>query len=80
MKNITISLADEVYRQARIRAAERDTSVTALVREYLVSLGNEESDFERRKRLQAEVLASIKDFRAGDRMTRAEAHERDAIR
>ncbi len=80
MKNITVSLPDDIYRRARIKAAERDTSVSALVREFLSNLGEEESDFERRKRLQAEVLASVKDFRAGDRMTREEAHERDAIR
>ncbi len=80
MKNITVSLPDDIYRRARIKAAERDTSVSALVREFLTSLSEEESDFERRRRLQAEVLASVKDFRAGDRMTREEAHERDAVR
>ena len=80
MKNITVSLPDEIYRRARIKAAERDTSVTALVREFLTGLSEEESDFARRKRLQAEVLASIKGFRAGDRLTREEAHERHAVR
>lgn len=80
MKNITVSLSDEVYRRARIKAAERDTSVTALVREFLIGLGEEESDYEKRKRLQGEVLASVKKFCAGDRMTREEAHERNAIR
>lgn len=80
MKNITVSLPDEVYRRARIKAAERDTSVTALVREFLTGLSEEESDLERRRRLQAEVLASIKNFQAGDRMTRQEAHERNAVR
>jgi plasmid stability protein len=80
MKNITVSLPDGIYRRARVKAAERDTSVSALVREFLTGLSEEESDFERRKRLQAEVIASIRDFRAGDRMTREEAHERNALR
>jgi len=80
MKNITVSLSDDIYRRARIKAAERDTSVSALVREFLTSLGEEESDFERRKRLQAEALGSVKNFLAGDRMNREEAHERDPIR
>ena len=80
MKNITVSLPDDVYRRARIKAAERDTSVSALVREFLLRLGEEESDFERRRRLQTEVLASVKNFRAGDRVTREEAHERNALR
>lgn len=80
MKNVTISLPDDVYRRARIRAAERDMSVSALVRELLTQLSEEEPEFERRKRLQAEVLASIKQFRANDRMSRDEVHDRDALR
>ena len=80
MKKLTLSVPDHVYRQARIKAAERDTSVSALVREFLTSLGEEESAFERRKRLQDEVLASIGSFRAGDRLTRDRVHERDAVR
>lgn len=80
MKNITVSLPEELYRQARIRAAERDTSVSALVREFLAKLGEEESDFERRKRLQKEVLASVRRFRAGGRLTRDQTHDRNALR
>jgi len=80
VKNITVTIPEDVYRRARIKAAERDTSVSALVREFLIRLGEDESDFERRKRLQAEVLASIKKFRAGDRLSREAIHERKALR
>mgnify|MGYP001081140992 CR=1 FL=1 len=80
MKNVTVSLPEDVYRRARIQAAERDTSVSALVREFLMTMGNEESDFERRKRLQEEVLATIKQFRAGDRLKRDAIHDRHALR
>jgi len=80
VKNITVSVPDQVYRRARMRAAARDTSVSALVRGFLESLGEGESDFERRKRLQAEVLASVRRFRAGDRLERDEVHDRDALR
>ena len=38
MKNVTIALDDEVHRQARIRAAELGTSLSALVKDYLVGL------------------------------------------
>ena len=38
MRNITVSVHDETYRQARIVAAQRDTSVSALVREFLAGL------------------------------------------
>ncbi len=38
MKNITVSVDEGTYRRARIRAAELDTSVSALVRNFLRSL------------------------------------------
>ena len=63
-----------------MRAAARDTSVSALVREFLAGLGDEESDFDRRKRLQAQVLASVRKFGAGRRLKRDEVHDRDALR
>ena len=40
MKNITVSVDEETHRLARIRAAELDTSVSALVREFLRSLAD----------------------------------------
>jgi len=38
MKNITVSVDDELYHEARIEAARRRTSLSALVREFLVRL------------------------------------------
>lgn len=38
MKNITVSIDDETYRRARMAAAANDTSVSAMVREMLISL------------------------------------------
>ena len=78
MKNITVSLDDDTYRRARVKAAELDTSVSALVKKYLVELAGAESDFERRKRLQAETLATIRSFSAGDRLKRDEVYDRKA--
>ncbi len=43
MKNITVSVDEETHRLARIRAAELDTSVSALVREFLRNLAEEPS-------------------------------------
>jgi hypothetical protein len=80
MRNVTVSLPEDVYRRARMKAAERDTSVSALVREFLIRLGEDESDFERRQRLQNEIIASIRAFSAGDRLERDELHERRAVR
>jgi hypothetical protein len=76
VKNVTIALPAEVYRRARIKAAQRDTSLSALVRDYLIGVAREDSDFERRKRLQDEVLRSIRRFRAANRLKREALHER----
>lgn len=38
MKNITVSVPDDVYRTVRVKAAELDTSVSAIVTEFLRSL------------------------------------------
>jgi plasmid stability protein len=75
-----VSLPDDVYRKARIKAAAGDTSLSALVREFLIKLAEDESDFDRRKRLQDETLNAIKVFRSGDRLSRDEVHDRDAVR
>lgn len=79
MKNITVSVEDEVYQRARIKAAELNTSVSALVKAFLIRLTEEESDLERRKRLQRETLASIHAFSAGDRLSREQVHDRHAL-
>jgi plasmid stability protein len=40
MKNVTIALDDETHRNARIRAAELGTSLSALVKHYLEGLSD----------------------------------------
>lgn len=37
VKNITLSVDDEVYQAARVEAAKRQTSVSAVVRAYLTA-------------------------------------------
>jgi plasmid stability protein len=76
MRNITVSVPDEVYRRARVRAAERDRSVSSLVREYLESLGDADGEFARLEALQQRVRGEIGQFRAGHRLSRDELHDR----
>lgn len=87
MRNITLSVDEETYRACRVKAAEAGTSVSALVREYLVRLVrgvSSETEFERLHRQQNEAIARIRrdhrGFSAGDRLTREEVHGRSAIR
>jgi hypothetical protein len=76
MKNITVAVPDEVYRAARIHAAETGTSVSALVADYLVSVSHRDARFERLARQQRRIADEIREFRASDRLDREELHER----
>ena len=80
MKNITVTIDDDLHRRARVRAAELGTSVSAIVRRFLTEFAGGETDFERRKKLQTQTLAAIRAFRAGERLARDEIHRRDAVR
>lgn len=76
MRNITVSVPDDVYRAARIRAAERGSSVSALVGDFLRSLSEREAEFSRLEAQQRQVQNEIEHFRARDRLDRDELHER----
>lgn len=76
MKNITVSLDDETYRRARIRAAELDTSVSALVKKFLGDMASTETEFERLERQEEEIRQKMIGFRGSDRLTRDELYDR----
>ena len=76
MKNITVSVPDHVYRNARVAAAQRDTPLSALVVDYLERLSGRMDEFARLEGLQREVQAEIGEFRAADRLGRDEVHGR----
>jgi len=76
VKNITVSVPDDVYREARIAAAERSTSVSALVVAYLRGLSSRMREFNNLEAQQREVQAEISRFRATDRMNRDQVHDR----
>jgi hypothetical protein len=57
-------------------AAERDSSVSALVAEFLRSLSQREVEFSRLEAQQKRVWAGIDRFRARDRLDRDEIHDR----
>jgi len=76
VKNITVSIPDDVYRDARIAAAQRDTSVSALVVTYLMAVSERMREFSRLEAQQHEVQTEIGQFRAADRLSRDQVHER----
>src|SRR5215472_10247170 len=68
MKNITVSIDEETYRHARMIAAQRDTSVSALVNRFLMELAATETQTERLKRQEREPREHITDFDGSDRL------------
>lgn len=84
MKNITVSVDEDLYHRARIRAAERRSTISALVREFLTRMVDESPGFDRLQREQNEIIALIRarhpGFSASARLTRDEVHDRHALR
>lgn len=76
MKNITLSVDEAVIRTVRLYAAERGSSVNALVREYLANLAKRE-DRARRARQRIRELSEQSTARIGSHSwTREDVHER----
>ncbi|MDQ4037744.1 MAG: DUF6364 family protein [Actinomycetota bacterium] len=76
-RNITLTLPSELVRRARIIAAARETSVSALVAEYLQSLARQADDYERLWQEEQRLMAEGLPMRVGQvTWSRADSHER----
>lgn len=76
MANLTIVLDDDLLRRARVRAAQLDTSVNAVLRDYLLNwVGHDEA---RALAIRAftEQARQATSSSGGHRWTRDELHER----
>lgn len=87
MKNLTVTLDDDTYRNARIAAAADDTSVTAVVRDFLRRYGEgkskgetPEARFEKLWKRQQELREQFKGFSAAARLSRDELYDRSKKR
>ena len=70
-----MSVPEDVYRAARVHAAERGRSVSALVAEYLRSL-SEQGKLGRLEQERRRIIGEITHFSAADRLDRDAVHER----
>jgi plasmid stability protein len=80
MKNITLSVPDDVYRKARLAAARQDTSVSALVAEILTEIASGRSRHASRAAAIAKAFDAVPAFRASDRLTREQINDRSFMR
>ena len=76
MKNVTVSLDEETWRNARVKAAEQGRSLSALVRDFLRDLGSTQSEFDRLHAQEIELRKKIKGFSGRNLLSRDELHER----
>jgi plasmid stability protein len=63
MKNITLKIDDETHTKARVLAAKRGTSISAMVKEFLLK-ETSQSDSEAERIAALEALLSRSDARA----------------
>lgn len=85
MKNITLAVEDDLLAKTRLHAAEKGTTVNALVRGFLRRLTEDERDeFERQREAREGLLELIRtsEARMGPdyKWSREELYDREALR
>jgi hypothetical protein len=76
--NLTLQMDSEVIRRARIVAAKRGTSVSALAANRLQEMVDEDDRLEL-ARARAEAILAQASGRGGRNWTRDDLHEREAL-
>lgn len=64
MRNITLKVDDATYMRARVRAAKEGKSVSAMVRDFLNSLEEEEDSQDRQRREAMQALFAMAESQA----------------
>lgn len=75
MTNLTLTIDAEVLKRARIRALEEDTSVNALVREFLESYADERAAREEAVENLLRISRESKSSSGGRKFNREELYE-----
>ena len=77
MKNITLAIEDEVLDKVRIVAAEKKTTVNALVREFLADLASRDERLAAARKQLLRLMDTSEGRMAPDwKFDREETHER----
>lgn len=76
-RNVTLSLPEDVFRRAKVLAAERDTSVSALVSDALRQLTGSEPDYATEWAAEEKLMRDGVGLRIGEiTWTREDVHRR----
>lgn len=76
MKNITVSVDDETYRRARMKAAAEETSVSAVVKRLLAHYASTADGFDALAQEEAALRVQVSAFDAGQHLARDALHRR----
>jgi hypothetical protein len=80
MPNITVTVSEQTYRRARVRAAELSTSVSAVVARTLDEFAAAGTDAEVRKRRFEELRSQTPIWSAGQRLSREDLYRKPGKR
>ena len=80
MKNVTITLPDDLARWLRVRAAEDDCSVSRWVAELLARMRREEDTYEVAMKRYLAIKPWKMEWVDGRKPTREELHDRAGLR
>lgn len=76
-RNVTLALPADLVRRAKIVAATRDTSLSALVADYLEGLTEDQDDYAQMWRKEQRLMRGGLPMRVGTvTWSRADSHER----
>jgi hypothetical protein len=77
MKNVTLAIDEDILDKVRIVAAEKKTTVNALVREFLADLANRDERLAEARKQLLQLMDTSKGRMAPDwKFDREETHER----
>ena len=80
MKNITITLPEDLARWLRVRAAENERSVSRWVAELLAGMRHQEDEYEVAMKQALAVKPRKMEWVDGRKPTREELHDRPSFR
>jgi len=79
MKEINISIDDELYEQAEQRLGDLESSVTRCVTNYLQSLNDDDVRIAAARNRMIELFRNTMGFGVGEKLSREEMHDRGSV-
>ena len=79
MKEININIDDELYRRARQKFDDLESTVSQYVTSYLKSLNDDDGQITAARNRMLELFRTTRGFGVGEKLSREEMHERGSV-